>query len=76
VGAIFVAVRAGVTRAADISESLKRLDRAGLSAKGLLFNDFTPRPGHYRYGYGQVARRQISYSAPGSAEPSQGVVRA
>ena len=75
-GAIFVTVRAGVTRAADISESLKRLDRAGLSAKGLLFNDFTPRPGQYRYGYGQYARRQISYSAPGSAEPAQGAVRA
>jgi tyrosine-protein kinase Etk/Wzc len=75
-GAIFIVVRAGVTRAADISESLKRLDRAGLSAKGLLFNDFMPRPRHYPYGYGQVARRQISYSAPGSAEPGQGAARA
>ncbi|MFM8467252.1 MAG: polysaccharide biosynthesis tyrosine autokinase [Oxalobacteraceae bacterium] len=75
-GAIFVAVRAGVTQAADIAESLKRLDRAGLSAKGLLFNDFTPRPGHYRYDYGQHARRQIGYSAPSPAEPAQGAIRA
>ena len=61
-GAIFVAVRAGVTRAGDIAESLKRLSRAGLAAKGVLFNDFTPRPGQDRYGYGQYARRQIGYS--------------
>ncbi len=74
-GAIFIAVRAGVTRAAEISESLKRLDRAGLTAKGMLFNDFTPRPGHYNYDYGQYARRQIGYSAS-SGSNAQGTVRA
>lgn len=74
-GAIFVTVRAGVTRASDIAESLKRLSRAGLAAKGLLFNDFTPRPGHYSYGYGQYARRQIGYTA-GSGSDAQGAVRA
>ena len=75
-GAIFVAVRAGVTRAADIAESLKRLARAGLTAKGLLFNDFTPRPGHYSYGYGQYARRLIGYSTAGSPADAQSTVRA
>ncbi len=74
-GAIFVAVRAGVTRAAEISESLKRLARAGLAAKGLLFNDFTPRSGHYSYGYGQYARRQITYTAS-SGGADHGTARA
>ena len=61
-GAIFLATRAGVTRPAEIAESLTRLARAGLSAKGLLFNDFTPRPGHYSYGYGSYGRRLLGYS--------------
>ncbi len=74
-GAIFVAVRAGVTRAGDIAESLKRLSRAGLAAKGVLFNDFTPRPGHYSYGYGQYVRRQITYSAS-PASTDHGTARA
>ena len=68
-GVIFVAARAGVTRPGEIAEALKRLARAGLSAKGLLFNDFTPRPGHYSYGYGgygRYGRRQLTYTA-GSA---------
>ena len=51
-GAIFLATRSGVTRPGDIAESLQRLARAGLSAKGLLFNDFTPPSGHYSYRYG------------------------
>jgi tyrosine-protein kinase Etk/Wzc len=62
-GAIFLATRAGVTRPGDIAESLKRLARAGLTAKGLLFNDFTPRSGHYGYRYGGYgARQQLTYT--------------
>lgn len=61
-GAIFLATRSNVTRPGDIAESLQRLARAGLSAKGLLFNDFTPRSGHYSYRYGGYGnRQQISY---------------
>jgi len=61
-GAIFLATRSNVTRPGDIAESLQRLARAGLSAKGLLFNDFTPRSGHYNYRYGGYGnRQQISY---------------
>jgi tyrosine-protein kinase Etk/Wzc len=65
-GAIFLATRAGVTTPAEVSESLKRLARAGLSAKGLLFNDMPVQSGRYgygfgsRYGYGKF--RQLGYS--------------
>lgn len=72
-GAIFLATRAGITRASDIAESLKRLARAGLSSKGLLFNDFAPRPGHYSYGYGNYPRRQLSYAAPPGMADSRGI---
>ena len=62
--AIFLAARAGVTRPGDIAEAMKRLARAGLAAKGVVFNDVSPRPGGYgygnRYGYGRF--RQLGYS--------------
>lgn len=74
-GAIFVTVRADVTHASDLAESLKRLARAGLAAKGVLFNDFTPRPGHYSYGYGPYARRQLGYSSSAGMD-NPGAVRA
>ena len=74
-GAIFITARAGLTRAAEITESLKRLARAGLSARGVLFNDFMPRPGHYSYGYGQYAPRQITYR-PSSGGDVPDTVRA
>lgn len=61
-GSIFLTTRSGVTHPGDIAESLKRLERAGLSAKGLLFNDFMPRSSHYSYRYGGYgARQQITY---------------
>jgi tyrosine-protein kinase Etk/Wzc len=63
-GAIFIAARAGQTRPADIAEAMKRLARAGLAAKGIVFNDVSMRPGGYgygnRYGYGKF--RQIGYA--------------
>ena len=63
-GAIFLATRAGVTRPGEIAEAMKRLARAGLTAKGVVFNDVSPRPGGYgygnRYGYGRF--RQLGYS--------------
>jgi tyrosine-protein kinase Etk/Wzc len=64
VGAIFLATRAGVTTPTEVSESLKRLARAGLSAKGLLFNDMPVQPGRYGYGshYGYGKYRQLGYS--------------
>lgn len=70
-GAIFLATRSGVTRPGEIAEALKRLERAGLAAKGVLFNDMVPKPGRYgygnRYGYGKF--RQLGYS-PDSQRPA------
>ena len=48
-GAAFILARAGVTTEADISESIKRLNHAGISPQGILFNDLAIR----RVGYSQ-----------------------
>jgi tyrosine-protein kinase Etk/Wzc len=63
-GAIFLVARAGQTTPADIAESVNRLARAGLSAKGVLFNDITMRPSRYGYGYRYGKFRQLGYTAP------------
>lgn len=64
VGAVFILTRAGVTTEAQITESIKRLNHAGVSPKGILFNDLQVRPGNYDYGgeYGYRDIRQIAYS--------------
>ncbi len=71
-GAIFLAARAGVTRPGEIAEAMKRLARAGLSAKGVVFNDVSERAGRYgygnRYGYGKF--RQLGYSGDAQRTPS------
>ncbi len=63
-GTIFLATRSGVTRPGEIAEAIKRLARAGLAARGVIFNDIIPRPGRYayggRYGYGKL--RQLGYT--------------
>jgi tyrosine-protein kinase Etk/Wzc len=61
-GAIYILTRAGVTTPGEIAESIKRLSQAGLSAKGVLFNDLTVRPGRYGYGYKYGKYRQVQYS--------------
>lgn len=60
-GAIYVTVRSGVTTPGEIAESLKRLARAGLSARGMLFNDHSVKRGRYGYGYRYGKYRQLSY---------------
>ncbi|MCE2858348.1 MAG: polysaccharide biosynthesis tyrosine autokinase [Oxalobacteraceae bacterium] len=74
-GAIFLATRAGVTTPAEVSESLKRLARAGLSAKGLLFNDMPVPSGRYGYGsgYSYGKYRQLGYSGAVSRHPKTDV---
>ncbi|MDB5825211.1 MAG: polysaccharide biosynthesis tyrosine autokinase [Herminiimonas sp.] len=61
-GAIYILTRAGVTTPGEIAESIKRLSQAGLSAKGVLFNDLAVRPGRYGYGYKYGKYRQVQYS--------------
>lgn len=63
-GAILLTARAGLTRTGEIAEALKRLARAGLAAKGIVFNDMTEDASGYRYGkpYGYGKFRQLGYS--------------
>jgi tyrosine-protein kinase Etk/Wzc len=61
--AIYLLTRAGVTTPADMAESLKRLNQAGLAANGFLFNGVPLRGRRYGYGYrdeGRQARVQIA----------------
>jgi len=63
-GAILLAARAGLTREHEVAESLKRLSRAGLTARGMIFNDLSEAATSYRYGkhYGYGKIRQLGYS--------------
>jgi tyrosine-protein kinase Etk/Wzc len=61
-GVIYIVVRAGVTTAYEVKESMKRLSQAGLAAKGVMFNDLKLRPGRYGYEYIYGQYRQIQYS--------------
>jgi tyrosine-protein kinase Etk/Wzc len=72
-GAIFLVARAGQTTPADIAESLNRLARAGLSAKGVLFNDITMRPSRYGYGYRYGKFKQLGYTAPTNTQSDHAV---
>eukprot|EP01036_Dinobryon_divergens_P045477 gene45477-60762_t len=47
---------------ANYKTSLENVARAGLEAKGVLFNDITLRPGRYGYGAGYGKYRQLPYS--------------
>ena len=51
-GSIYLVARAGITTGSELQESVKRMHQAGLSARGVLFNDLQLRPGRYGYGYG------------------------
>ncbi|MDN4056288.1 polysaccharide biosynthesis tyrosine autokinase [Massilia sp. YIM B02763] len=46
-GAVFIVARSGRTNEAQINESIKRLNHAGVSPQGVLFNDMAPRLGAY-----------------------------
>ena len=61
-GAIFLLARARVTTDAEITESIKRLNHAGLSPRGVLFNDMALRIGSGRTQYIDDAV-QLGYSA-------------
>lgn len=46
-GAVFIVARSGQTSESEINESIKRLNHAGISPQGVLFNDMAPRLGAY-----------------------------
>ncbi|HEY0061833.1 MAG TPA: polysaccharide biosynthesis tyrosine autokinase, partial [Telluria sp.] len=56
VGAVFILARAGVTTEGEITESVKRLNHAGIAPQGVVFNDMPLRIGGYSYqfSYGHV----------------------
>lgn len=56
VGAVFILARSGVTTEAEITESLKRLNHAGIAPQGVVFNDMPLRIGGraFDFTYGHV----------------------
>jgi tyrosine-protein kinase Etk/Wzc len=59
-GAVFILARAGVTTESEINESVKRLNHAGISPQGVLFNDMPLRLAAYTSEYGSVG--QLGYA--------------
>jgi tyrosine-protein kinase Etk/Wzc len=51
-GALFNIVRGGVSTVSEIEEAVKRLNQAGATVTGTVFNDLRPRSS--RYGYGSL----------------------
>jgi len=62
-GAVFVLTRAGVTSEGEITESIKRLNYAGIALQGVLFNDMALRLGARSAHDGYEAPSQIGYLA-------------
>jgi tyrosine-protein kinase Etk/Wzc len=62
-GAVFILVRAGVTTEGEINESIKRLNHAGVSPQGVLFNDMALRLSGYHPHVEQSPGVRIGYSA-------------
>ncbi|MGV8898787.1 MAG: polysaccharide biosynthesis tyrosine autokinase [Burkholderiaceae bacterium] len=58
---IYLVARAGITTPSEISESVKRLNQAGLAPKGVVFNDMVVKPGRYGYGYTYGKYRHTQY---------------
>jgi tyrosine-protein kinase Etk/Wzc len=61
-GAVFILARARTTTDAEIIESIKRLNHAGLSPQGVLFNDLTPALGRDGAMYQSEPSVRIGYS--------------
>ncbi len=62
-GAVFIVARSGRTNESEINESIKRLNHAGISPQGVLFNDLAPRLGTYG-AYNRLGTAgQIGFSA-------------
>jgi tyrosine-protein kinase Etk/Wzc len=61
-GAVFIMTRAGVTTEAEINESIKRLNHAGISPQGVVFNDMAPGIGRRGALYQSEPNGQIGYS--------------
>ncbi|NMM38841.1 MAG: polysaccharide biosynthesis tyrosine autokinase [Glaciimonas sp.] len=58
---IYLITRAGITTQGEILESVKRLNQAGLTPKGVVFNDMAVKSGRYGYGYTYGKYRHTQY---------------
>jgi tyrosine-protein kinase Etk/Wzc len=63
VGAVFIVARSGRTNESEINESIKRLNHAGISPQGVLFNDMALRLGAYGAYTKFTSAGQIGFSA-------------
>jgi tyrosine-protein kinase Etk/Wzc len=53
-GSVFLLTRAGVTTESEIAEAIKRLNHAGISPQGIIFNDLKLRTEQFsKYSYGK-----------------------
>lgn len=62
-GAVFLVVRAGVSTEREITEAIKRLNQAGVSPLGIVFNDVKPRLSGYGYKYAYRPVGQLEFAA-------------
>jgi tyrosine-protein kinase Etk/Wzc len=60
-GAVFILTRSGITTDSEINESIKRLNQAGISPTGILFNDLKVRARQYN-GYHYARTEALGYS--------------
>ncbi|ATQ77794.1 tyrosine protein kinase [Massilia violaceinigra] len=60
-GAVFILARAGVTTEGEITESIKRLNHAGIAPQGVLFNDMALRVGSYAYQFKYTHAPQLEH---------------
>jgi tyrosine-protein kinase Etk/Wzc len=60
-GVIFNIVRGGISTVGEIEETVKRLNQAGHTVNGIVFNDLKPGSSQYDYasGYGQYREVQV-----------------
>ena len=61
-GAVFILARAGLTTEGEINESIKRLNHAGISPQGVLFNDLALRLGGYAYEFKNDRTPQLTHA--------------
>jgi tyrosine-protein kinase Etk/Wzc len=63
-GAVFILARAGITTEDEINESVRRLNQAGISPEGIVFNDAKVRRGVYQYQYEYQQPRRLGWKSP------------
>jgi tyrosine-protein kinase Etk/Wzc len=61
-GAVFILARAGMTSEAEITESIKRLNHAGISPQGVVFNDMALRLTADNFSFKHGSNIQIAYN--------------